>query len=608
MKMAALGVAAGLAGVVAITKKFVQAAAFQEKQQKTLAAAMKQAGTFTEEAMQHNLDYAASLQKMTTFGDEAILGVQKMLTNFGVEGEMLDKLTKATLDLAAAKGMDLKSAADLVAKSVGSSTNALTRYGIEVKGAVGSTERMGMAVDNITKLFGGAAAAEADTFSGKVAQMKNALGDLAEVIGSKLFPVLTPMIEGITKLVTGGDDLKTSTSNLIPLYETWQTTLKNTKGNVKGLSDEQAALNSLQEANARLAFFEGLENINDAYEDQKDIIADLNKDLEKNEALNKQINDGLVDLMLDEKEWAEIEAATRELSLDRIKIQQKMQVATQDMEKSITNLAMAELALKDVNVESLIIEPELRQAVIDRTAAIQDGTFKIKKQGEAVIEVNKASVASTKVAAKDMTKTTKDMTDKMSFSWKKHGTAVLSGMSSIASSASSIASSIVDIERAKYDAIDEADVDAKAKAKQELIKALKAQKIALYAENVINTALGATKAFTSLAGIPVVGPVLGGIAAAAAAAAGALNGNKIRNQEIALAHGGDFVTDGPQQLTVGDNPSGRERVTVTPEEDDDVGGSGGNVFHIGQINVTANNPDEFGEQMKEFGIRTARRA
>jgi hypothetical protein len=194
-----LALGAAVTAIGLSVKKVTALFGQQEKAQRTLAAAMKQAGTFTEKAFQENLKYASSLQKMTTFGDEAILGVQKLLTNFGIEGEELKKLTRATLDLAAAKGMDLKSAADLVAKSVGSSTNALSRYGIEVKGAVGSTERAQMAVQNITKLFGGAAAAEADTFSGKIEQMKNRLGDIGENIGSLIVPVITKIIDLFSK-------------------------------------------------------------------------------------------------------------------------------------------------------------------------------------------------------------------------------------------------------------------------------------------------------------------------------------------------------------------------------------------------------------------------
>lgn len=184
-----IGATAALGGAILVIKDVTKAAMEDEKAQKTLAAAMRVAGTYTQSALNHNIKYASSLQKLTIYGDEAILGVQKMLTNFGVEGEMLDKLTKSTLDLAAAKGRDLSSAADLVAKTVGSSTNALSRYGIEVKGAVGSTERMQDAVNNISRIFGGSAQAEAQTYEGQMKQMANTLGDVKEIIGGALLPV-----------------------------------------------------------------------------------------------------------------------------------------------------------------------------------------------------------------------------------------------------------------------------------------------------------------------------------------------------------------------------------------------------------------------------------
>ena len=225
-----IGVAAagaGLAVLVKGIKSVVKAYSIQEEAEKTLAAAMRQAGTFTEEAYQHNLKYAASLQKVTTFGDEAILGVQKMLTNFKIEGKALDGLTKATLDLAAAKGMDLKSAADLVAKSVGSSTNALTRYGIEVTGAAGSTERAEQAIQNITNLFGGAAAAKAGTFAGKMTQLQNALGDIMEKIGGKLAPTFGAFASGLTRLLTPQSKVKETTDKLSAATDTLRKARKN---------------------------------------------------------------------------------------------------------------------------------------------------------------------------------------------------------------------------------------------------------------------------------------------------------------------------------------------------------------------------------------------
>jgi hypothetical protein len=57
-------------------------------------------------------------------------------------------------------------------------------------------------------------------------------------------------------------------------------------------------------------------------------------------------------------------------------------------------------------------------------------------------------------------------------------------------------------------------------------------KAAALAEAAVNTALGAIKAYTSLAGIPLVGPALGAVAAAAVVASGASTINDIRSQQF----------------------------------------------------------------------------
>ena len=93
--------------------------------------------------------------------------------------------------------MDLKSAGDLVAKTLGSSTNAMSRYGIEVTGAVGSTERLESLTGNVARLFGGQASAQAETLAGSIEQMKNAIGDAGEAIGSLLAPMVVSTAQGI---------------------------------------------------------------------------------------------------------------------------------------------------------------------------------------------------------------------------------------------------------------------------------------------------------------------------------------------------------------------------------------------------------------------------
>ena len=167
----------------------------------TLAGEQEMAETKLEAAIGKNIDglkkYAATLQQQTLYGDEVILNAQAMLGAFIKDEEQMKLATIATLDLAAAKGFDLVTAADLVGKSVGSSTNALTRYGVVVEGAVGSTERLESLTRNVGTLFGGQAAAQADTMAGKIIQMNNAIGDAAEEIGAILSPVIIDLAEDI---------------------------------------------------------------------------------------------------------------------------------------------------------------------------------------------------------------------------------------------------------------------------------------------------------------------------------------------------------------------------------------------------------------------------
>ncbi len=155
----------------------------QELAEKKLEAALGK----TSNAL---LNQAKALQQVTMFGDEQIIEAQALIGSFVDEEEAIAAATKATLDLAAAKGMELTVAADLVSKTLGSTTNALSRYGIQVTGAVGSTERLESLTGNLADVFGGQATAHTDTLAGAMAQMNNAIGDTQEAMGEALEPLM----------------------------------------------------------------------------------------------------------------------------------------------------------------------------------------------------------------------------------------------------------------------------------------------------------------------------------------------------------------------------------------------------------------------------------
>ena len=193
MAKAAIAVAAAMQGarmVLSSMKTLIELAGKQELAERKLTAALGKRSF----ALQQQ---AKSLQQVSRFGDEAILEAQAMIASFIKEEDAVAAATKATLDLAAAKGMDLVAAADLVSKTLGSSTNALSRYGIAVEGAVGSTERLESMTSAIAGVFGGQAAAQADTYQGKMDALSNAAGDLGESIGTLLLPAVTAVTEGL---------------------------------------------------------------------------------------------------------------------------------------------------------------------------------------------------------------------------------------------------------------------------------------------------------------------------------------------------------------------------------------------------------------------------
>lgn len=173
------------------------------------------------------MEQASKLQKITLFGDEATIAAQAMLASMGLNEEAIKRLIPLVQDLATAKGMDLRAAADLVAKSVGSSTNAMSRYGIEITGAVGSSERLNTACENLSKAFEGQSEAAAAAGTGGITQLKNALGDIKELMGEVVIETtnLDEKAGDLAETLSGIDWEKTL-KPLVTGFKKWSDTAK----------------------------------------------------------------------------------------------------------------------------------------------------------------------------------------------------------------------------------------------------------------------------------------------------------------------------------------------------------------------------------------------
>ena len=187
--------------------------------------------------------YASELQKVTTFGDENINAAMAQIGAFGANTEQTKELTKATLDLSIGMGVDLNTASLLIAKSFGTSTNALGRYGIELDSSMTKQEKISAIVSQTSDIYGGLALQLAQTTSGQLQQARNAFGDFGENIGQVLAPVVLSLAKGLKVLSEALTPtvIKTTTTAVMALTVAYQVNKLAVFANAKGIGIWKAA-------------------------------------------------------------------------------------------------------------------------------------------------------------------------------------------------------------------------------------------------------------------------------------------------------------------------------------------------------------------------------
>lgn len=221
----------GIQAVISFANEATEAFRTQERAVLSLNNTLANAGIYSEQYSQHIQELARSIQSYSNYGDEAIIKAQALGQAYIGQTKITDQLTKATVDFAAATGMDLDQAFTLVGKSIGSPTNALRRYGIELNKNMTDSEKMAAIAIQLGNRYEG----QAKQMANASTQLKNAVGDLAEAFGS----IFNPAIEKTQKLLT---KLANGLANNINLARAYRTEIS--KLNV---SDAQARYNKNNE-------------------------------------------------------------------------------------------------------------------------------------------------------------------------------------------------------------------------------------------------------------------------------------------------------------------------------------------------------------------------
>ena len=93
---------------------------------------LKNQGIYSAKLVNEYNDIAEELKKITGVDDKVITSGQAVIQRFIGQTKVTKELTQAVLDFAAGTGVDTVTAFNLVGKSIGTSTNALSKYGIEI--------------------------------------------------------------------------------------------------------------------------------------------------------------------------------------------------------------------------------------------------------------------------------------------------------------------------------------------------------------------------------------------------------------------------------------------------------------------------------------------
>ena len=468
---------------------------------------LQQALGFTSEAL---LTQASNLQQLTTFGDEETIQAQALIAMFVKEENQIRKVIPLVQDFAAAKGLKLAVAADLVSKTLGSSTNALTRYGIQVTGAVGSEERLATMTNSLSKAFKGQAEAIAKTGTGPLKQYNMAVDDLKEDMGGLILLGIKPIAGALRKYVIPA--VREATQALTKFFET----SNETRSQLEILDDSITSLESEYKSLGAAIQDAAGEEVN--YVNYIGVAESGHKSL--TEALKK-------------REELEVEIAKKKK--EREKLSPTPGVTPGDTTAAPDGETPLEIARKNnLAAEELALEHGFKM----QTMSIEQG-----QQLTELFETDEGKRLEKLQECKDKEdKIRQEANDKMLEIEKLNYEQSMAVMNQYVNTMDAVFGAIISMSN---------------KNKEEL-------KPILYAQAIMRAAMStvtAVQAAWETAGSNfVVGGVLSALAVVenAALLAGQLSAIS------SAATGASFVADRPQALMVGDNPTQAEQVTVTP--------------------------------------------
>jgi hypothetical protein len=197
-KKAALAFAVAATAAAAYGTKLaidgVKSAIEDEQAQLRLANALKTATGATEGQIKATEDFILQTSLATGVADDALRpAMQRLAVSTKDTGEA-QRLLSLALDISKGKGIELETVANALGRAQDGNTTALGRLGLGLSKAELATLSFTEVQGKLSDLYGGAAAANAETFQGKIDRLKVGFDEAKESLGVALLPAVEQFI------------------------------------------------------------------------------------------------------------------------------------------------------------------------------------------------------------------------------------------------------------------------------------------------------------------------------------------------------------------------------------------------------------------------------
>ena len=199
IKKAAIPAAAAITGIAVALGDATKAAVEDAQEQAKLKVSLQNVTGASDAQVKATEDQISAMSRASGIADTDYRKALEALVRGTKDVGVAMKDMNLVMDISTATGMDSATVADALAKAYQGNFKALRTLSPEMSAMI----KEGASLDEVMAVlggtFGGAVAANAETAAGKLAIMKNSIGETKESIGAALLPVLEAVLPYLQK-------------------------------------------------------------------------------------------------------------------------------------------------------------------------------------------------------------------------------------------------------------------------------------------------------------------------------------------------------------------------------------------------------------------------